>query len=90
MPLQLDRKQAVYAGYAGTDPEGRSILCSCRSAVPPATATRDPFEAQRRTVEGHFAIRQLRGEEYFVVIENLPAESVERLDAGGLVRESPA
>ena len=39
-----------------------------------------------RSVEGHFAIRVLRGEEYFVVIENLPADSAARLDASGLVR----
>ena len=26
VPLQLDRRQAVYVGHAGTDPEGRSIL----------------------------------------------------------------
>src|SRR5947209_20184049 len=26
VPLQLDRRQAVYLGYAGNDPEGRSIL----------------------------------------------------------------
>ena len=37
-------------------------------------------------VEGHFAIRVLRGEEYFVVIENLPADTADRLDPSGLVR----
>jgi hypothetical protein len=37
-------------------------------------------------VEGHFAIKVLRGEEYFVVIENLPADSVEGLDSPALVR----
>src|SRR4051794_853894 len=26
VPLHLDRKQAVYLGHAGTDPDGRSIL----------------------------------------------------------------
>jgi len=39
-----------------------------------------------RSVEGHFAIKVLRGEEYFVVIENLTAELVQKVDAGGLVR----
>ena len=29
-----------------------------------------------RIVEGHFAIRVLRGEEYFVVIENVPADTL--------------
>ena len=37
-------------------------------------------------VDGHFAIKVLRGEEYFVVIQNLAAESVAHLDAAGLVR----
>src|SRR6516162_6179890 len=26
VPLQLDRRQAVYLGHAGTDPDGRTIL----------------------------------------------------------------
>ena len=39
-----------------------------------------------RIVEGHFAIRVLRGEEYFVVIENLPADMLKSIDAHGLVR----
>ena len=39
-----------------------------------------------RAVEGHFAIRVLRGEEYFVVVQNLTAESAERLDPSPLVR----
>src|SRR4051794_4528393 len=26
VPLQLDRRQVVYIGHAGTDPEGRAIL----------------------------------------------------------------
>jgi hypothetical protein len=37
-------------------------------------------------VEGHFAIRVLRGEEYFVVIENLPVDALHAIDAQGLVR----
>jgi hypothetical protein len=87
VPLALDRRQAVYAGYAGTDPEGRSIL-SLVSVCGPASDrdARILLKLNARTVEGHFAIRQLRGEEYFVVIENVPAESVERLDPAGLVR----
>ena len=39
-----------------------------------------------RIVEGHFAVRVLRGEEYFVVIENLAVEALESIDAPGLVR----
>ena len=36
-----------------------------------------------RIVEGHFAIRVLRGEEYFVVIENLAVDSLRSIDARG-------
>ena len=36
-----------------------------------------------RIVEGHFAIRVLRGEEYFVVIENVPAEALPSIDVAG-------
>jgi len=39
-----------------------------------------------RFVEGHFAIRVLRGEEYFVVIENLPVDALQSIDARSLVR----
>lgn len=85
--LELDRRQAVYAGYAGTDPEGRSIL-SLVSVCGPANDrdTRTLLKLNARSVEGHFAIKVLRGEEYFVVIENLACDSVAQLDAGGLVR----
>jgi hypothetical protein len=87
VPLQLDRRQAVYLGYAGTDPEGRPIL-SLVSVCGPANDrdARILLKLNARTVEGHFAIRLLRGEEYFVVIENLPADVAERTDAAGLVR----
>jgi hypothetical protein len=87
VPLHLDRRQAVYVGYAGTDPEGRSIL-SLVSVCGPANDrdARILLKLNARTVEGHFAIRVLRGEEYFVVIENMPAGSVEGLDQAGLVR----
>ena len=39
-----------------------------------------------RVVEGHFAVKVLRGEEYFVVIHNLVASAAPRTDALGLVR----
>ena len=87
VPLQLDRRQAVYAGYAGTDPEGRSIL-SLVSVCGPANDrdARKLLKLNARAVEGHFAIRVLRGEEYFVVIENVLSDSVELFDPAGLVR----
>jgi hypothetical protein len=87
VPLHLDRRQAVYVGYAGTDPDHRSIL-SLVSVCGPANDrdARILLKLNARTVEGHFAIRVLRGEEYFVVIENMPAEAVEVIDPAGLVR----
>jgi hypothetical protein len=36
--------------------------------------------------DGHFAIRVLRGEEYFVVIENLPVESAASVDPQAVIR----
>jgi hypothetical protein len=87
VPLQLDRHQAVYLGHAGTDPEGRPILALV-SVCGPANErdARILLKLNARTVAGHFAIKVLRGEEYFVVIENLATDSVERADAPGLVR----
>ncbi len=87
VPLQLDRQQAVYVGHAGTDPEGRPIL-SLVSVCGPAS-DRDAqilLKLNARRVEGYFAIKVLRGEEYFVVIQNLAADALANQDAGGLVR----
>ncbi len=87
VPLNLDRQQAVYLGYAGNDPEGRSILSLVSVCGPVKDRdTRILLKLNARTVEGHFAIKVLRGEEYFVVIENIPAEAVAHYDAAGLVR----
>jgi hypothetical protein len=87
VPLHLDRRQAVYVGYSGNDHEGRSIL-SLVSVCGPANDrdARILLKLNARVVEGHFAIRVLRGEEYFVVIENVPADAVERIDSAPLVR----
>jgi hypothetical protein len=86
VPLQLDRKQAVYIGYAGVDPARRpivSLVSICGTAN-----DRDPrnlLKLSARMVEGHFAIKTLRGEEYFVVIQNMPVQAAEQVDAAGLV-----
>jgi len=87
VPLPLDRRQAVYIGHAGTDTEGRAIL-SIVSVCGPANDRdlRILLKLNARSVEGHFAIRVLRGEEYFVVIHNLAAVSAPEIDAAGLVR----
>ncbi len=86
VPLQLDRKQAVYIGYAGVDPLGRSIVTFV--SICGTANERDPrilLQLNARMVEGHFAIKILRGEEYFVVIQNMPVESAYPLDIAGLV-----
>ena len=87
VPLPLDRRQAVYIGHAGTDSEGRAIL-SIVSVCGPANDRdlRILLKLNARSVEGHFAIRVLRGEEYFVVIQNLTADSAREIEAEGLVR----
>ncbi len=87
VPLELDRQQAVYIGYSGTDPEGRAIL-SLVSVCGPANDRHSHIllKMNARSVEGHFAIKVLRGEEYFIVIENLTADMAEQIDAGSLIR----
>ena len=91
VPLPLDRRQAVYIGLAGTDPEGRAIL-SIVSVCGPANDRdlRGLLKLNGRSVEGHFAIKVLRGEEYFVVTRTLAAESVAGLDAAALIRRIAA
>jgi hypothetical protein len=87
VPLRQDRRQAVYLGPAGTDPDGRAILALVSVCGPVNDRDcRTLLKLNARIVEGHFAIRVLRGEEYFVVIENLPADCLPSTDAEGLVR----
>jgi hypothetical protein len=87
VPLRLDRRQAVYVGHAGTDSEGRAIL-GLISVCGPANErdARLLLKLNARTVEGHFAIRVLRGEEYFVFVQNLAVATVPSLDGATLVR----
>ncbi len=87
VPLSLDRRQAVYVGPAGTDAEGRA-LASLVSVCGPVSDRdcRGLLKLNARIVEGHFAIRVLRGEEYFVVIENLAVDSLQSIDPQALVR----
>jgi hypothetical protein len=87
VPLRADRQQAVYVGPAGIDGEGRAILGLVSVCGPVNDRDcRSLLKLNARIVEGHFAIRVLRGEEYFVVIENLPAELIASIDAHALVR----
>ncbi len=87
VPLRLDRRQAVYAGHAGSDAMRRPIVALV-SVCGPANDrdARILLKLNARIVDGHFAIKTLRGEDYFVVIQNLPAERVVHVDAEELVR----
>ncbi len=87
VPSRLDRKQAVYIGPAGTDGEGRALL-SLVSICGPANDRdcRILLKHNARMTDGHFAIRVLRGEEYFVVVENLPVEMAGSIDPRNVIR----
>ena len=79
VPLRLDRKQAVYVGPAGTDAEGRAIMGLVSVCGPVNDRDcRTLLKLNARIVDGHFAVRVLRGEEYFVVIENLAVDAIDR------------
>ena len=86
IPLPLDRTQAVYLGHDGNDAEGRPLL-GIVSVCGPANDRdgRILLKLNARAVEGHFAIKPLRGEEYFVVARTILAESAEEIDATGLL-----
>ncbi len=87
VPLRPGRKQAVYIGPAGSDPDDRPIVAFA-SVCGPANArdTRNLMMLNARVVEGHFAIRVLRGEEYFMVIHNVPVALIPQLDAERVVQ----
>ena len=87
VPLSLDRKQAVYVGPAGTDAEGRGMMGLVLVCGPVNDRDcRTLLKLNARIVDGHFAVRVLRGEEYFVVIENVIVDAIESIDAPRLVR----
>lgn len=86
VPLRRDRSQAVYVGPAGVDPLGRPIV-SVVSVCGPATH-RDVGALMKfngLATEAHFAIKMLRGEEYFVVVGNFPVDALAGLDARVLI-----
>jgi hypothetical protein len=87
VPLPMDRKQAVYIGPAGNDARGRSIVALVSICGPASDRdARALLKLNARAVEGHFAIRVLRGEEYFVVIQNIHADHLDGSDPTDLVR----
>ena len=84
--LPMGRKQAVYLGDGGVDADGRAIVALV--SISGTANDRDPrilLKLNARTVDGHFAIKVLRGEEYFVVVRNLPATVLATADARQLV-----
>jgi hypothetical protein len=87
VPMRLDRRQVVYLGHSGVDAEGRAIL-SLVSICGPANErdARLLLKLNARVVEGHFAVKVLRGEEYFVVIHNLVAATAPDQHAASLIR----
>ena len=85
--LPMGRKQAVFLGAVGLDAEGRPLVAL--ASISGTANDRDPrilLKLNARTVAGHFAIKVLQGEEYFVVIHNLAAEHLAATDADRLVR----
>lgn len=87
VPARLDRQQAVYIGPAGSDGERRALM-GLVSICGPANDRdcRILLKQNARMTDGHFAIRVLRGEEYFVVTENLPIESAAIVDPQCVIR----
>ena len=82
VPLPLDRTQAVYLGPEGTDAEGRGLI-GVVSVCGPANDrdARVLLKLNARAIEGHFAIKTLRGEDYFIVARMLSAQTAKSLDA---------
>jgi hypothetical protein len=87
VPLHLDRQQAVYVGLSGSDSDGRPVV-SVISVCGPANErdARTLLKLNTRAFDGHFAIKVLRGEEYFVVVHSLVADTAATIDAASLVR----
>ena len=84
--LPMGRKQAVFVAEAGADPDGRAIVAV--ASISGTANDRDPralLKLNARAIDGHFAIRVLRGEEYFVVTRNIEADAVALLDARQLL-----
>jgi len=87
VPLHPDRKQAVYAGPAGLDAEGRALVGFVSVCGPVVERDcRILLKLNARMTDGCFAIRVLRGEEYFVFVENVPVDFLEHLAAADVLR----
>lgn len=85
VPLS-DRRQAVYLSYAGRDADERPIVALVSVCGPAFDRdARNLLRMNARMVEGCFAIKSLRGEEYCVVVRNLTAAEAETTDAAAVV-----
>jgi hypothetical protein len=84
--LPLDRRQAVFLGPAHIDAAGRTLL-GLVSVCGPANErdTRTLLKLNARMADAHFAIRVLRGEEYFVVIQHIGLDQAGAIDIERLV-----
>jgi hypothetical protein len=87
VPARLDRRQAVYVGPGGVDAEGRALVAFVSVCGPVNDRDcRILLKLNARMTDGCFAIRVLRGEEYFVFVENLPVAFCAMIDATRLLR----
>ena len=87
VPLPLDRTQAVFLGHDGTDREGRPLIGLVSVSGPASDRdARSLLKLNSRAVEGHFAIKTLLGEEYFVVCHTILAEIADQLDSRVLLK----
>lgn len=86
VPLPLDRSQAVYVGQEGTDRLGRGRI-GLVSVCGPANDrdSRLLLKLNARALDGHFAIKTLRGEEYFIVAEIISTDFSRAVDARDLI-----
>lgn len=77
VPLPLDRRQAVYLGNASLGPESvpviRLVSVCCPANERDARAL---LRLNAHLIEAHFAVKQLRGEEYFIVNANIPVAAL--------------
>lgn len=87
VPVRPERKQAVYLGYSGIDSNDAPII-TLVSVSGPANErdVRTLMKWNARVFNGHFALRVLRGEEYFVFLHNLEAALVPHVQVSPLVR----
>ena len=77
---RLDRKQAVYIGRPAPMPTAWPCLAGVDLRAGQRPRLPHLLKHNARMADGHFAIRVLRGEEYFVVIENLAVEAATAID----------